>query len=379
MRALLAVASAVVLAACGSTSSLAVHGTSPSAVASPTNSKTALPTIPSEEILISMRMTSLSVMWAATETRILRSTDAGRSWTDVTPANRPGNWSAFFAVDDSAAWAVHSDYGTTSLTILRTTDGGLTWHRSAAPTPGGGATGVDFVDRSHGWIYVDLGVAAGSEGIAIVRTVDGGASWQVAAQTDDPTTNQGIGGLSFGCDKAPMAFGSPSIGLLPTECAGGRPYIYRTTDAGSHWTTVNLPNMGSIELQGYFLTPTFLSPTDAVTVGSYYAQANQPSRVLLTTHDGGATWSVNRLPGGGSVYFASTLSGWQVNDTLSATSDGGRTWGTIGSLPFKGIDMTLQYLGNGIGIAWGNRQATAFRTDDGGHTWHSVAPGGLHI
>ena len=98
---------------------------------------------------------------------------------------------------------------------------------------------------------------------------------------------------------------------------------------------------------------------------------------LATTRDGGATWSAHSLPGGGTVDFDSPLSGWQLNDTLVSTADGGKTWKTIGGLPFKGTDMTLQYLGRGIGIAWGFRQATAYRTDDGGHTWRSVAPGGL--
>ncbi len=315
-----------------------------------------------------MRMTSLGVMWAATETRVLRSTDAGRSWSDVTPANSPGSWSTFVALDDSAAWAIHSVYGTNSLTVERTVDGGRTWSRSAATTPGGGATGAGFVDRLHGWLFVDLGVAAGSEAVAVLSTRDGGATWKVAAQSDDPTSGAGTGGISFGCDKAPMAFGSAAIGLLPTECAGGPPYIYRTADGGAHWTRVNLPGAGY-----YFETPIFLTATDAVIHGT-----DGTGGGLLATHDAGASWSLSRLPGKGSIDFESTVSGWQMNDTLFSTSDGGRTWRTIASLPFKGTDMTLQYLGGGIGVAWTSRNTSAYRTDDYGRTWRSIAPSGLH-
>ena len=57
-------------------------------------------------------------MWSATNKRVLRSADAGRHWTEVTPPNAPGDWAAFFAVDDLAAWAVHSDYGAKTFSDL---------------------------------------------------------------------------------------------------------------------------------------------------------------------------------------------------------------------------------------------------------------------
>lgn len=377
MRVIASVAAALVLAACSSNNATARLHTispssstneSPSTAASPLPNGTASPVPPTQgDALLSMRMTSISVMWAATNTRVLRSTDAGRHWTDVTPGGK-GDWAAFFAVDDGAAWVIQStSVGSTTFAMYRTTDGGQNWLRSTAPQPGYGPTQVTFVDRLHGWVFDDGGAAAGSQKIAILRTTNGGATWTIAATSGDPTTGQTSSGIMFGCDKGFFAFGSPAVGLLPTSCATNQQAIYRTADGGLHWTPVNLPPLGGVYGSFYF-APIFLTPTEAVMAGG---------QELVVTHNGGTTWSAYKLPGMGTIDFESPLSGWQLNATLSATSDGGRTWHTIGTVPFIGTDMTLQYLGKGIAIAWGFRQATAFRSDDGGYIWRTVAPGGL--
>lgn len=381
------VVAAIVLAACSTTTTAAVHSPSPSPAATtpvaspspsplPTASGTPVPP-PQGDHLISMRMTSLSVMWAATPTRVLRSTDRGRHWTDVTPPNRPGAWASFFAGDDVAAWAVHSDFNVKTFDVVRTVDGGRTWRRSTGTQPGGSATNITFVDRVHGWMTDLVAAAAGSEAVAILRTVDGGASWSIAAESGDPSTGQpGPSGIAFGCDKGIAAFGTPSLGLLPEDCAGGPQGVYRTADGGVHWTHTTFPPLGSATYVGSFAAPIFLTPGDVIINGGYYSST--PLNAMISSHDGGATWKFTKLPGTGPIDFESALSGWQLNDTVIATADGGRTWHGQGAarLPFKGSDMTLQYLGAGIAIAFQRYGSGAYRTDDGARTWRSISPGG---
>jgi photosystem II stability/assembly factor-like uncharacterized protein len=381
-------AATIVLAACTTTTTVALHPASPPATAatpgaSPSSSPlltpnpTAVPLTRSDH-LISMRMTSLSVIWAATPSRVLRSTDGGRHWTDVTPPNRPGSWAAFFAGDDLAAWAVRSDYNVKTFDVLRTVDGGRTWRRSSGTLEGGSATNITFVDRFHGWMTDLVGAAAGSEAVAILRTVDGGSTWSVAAESGSPSTGQpGPSGISFGCDKGMAAFGTPNVGLLPEECAGGPQGVYRTTDGGFHWTHTTFPAMGSATYMGSIGAPTFLTATEVIIDGGYYNGA--PLNALIASHDGGATWHVNKLPGTGTVDFESALSGWQLNATVVATADAGGTWHAqgIAPLPFNGTDMTLQYLGAGIAIAFRMYGGAAYRTDDGARSWRPIAPSGL--
>ncbi len=282
---------AVILAACSSGPVAKVSPTpaltSPSPVrVAPSVAPSAVPVQPPNELRY-LRMTSLSIMWAATLKTVLRSTDAGRHWSDVTPS--PNADPVLFAVDDSAAWAAYGGFTGGPYVIYRTTNGGGTWLQATPPLQRGGIVQLYFVDRAHGWATVSLGAAAGSEGIAILRTIDGGASWSVIAQTSDPTTAQSSpSGLSFGCDKGFVAFGSTTVGVIPNECAGGPATLYRTTDGGFHWGLISLAqldNRGGAAGLGY--SPTFLTSTDAILPASSYAAANQATPSLLVTHDGG--------------------------------------------------------------------------------------------
>ena len=219
-------------------------------------------------------------------------------------------------------------------------------------------------------------MAAGSQGIAIVRTVDGGASWSVIAQTNDPTTAQSSpSGLSFGCDKGFATFGSPIVGIIPNECAGGPATLYRTTDSGFHWNLVSLAQLDNRGgAAGVANSPTFLTSRDAILPASSYAVANQATWSLLVTHDAGASWRDFSTPTQGSIDFDAPASGWLLGSPLEETSDGGATWRPlrVPAPPFKTTDMQLQYLGKGIATAWS--WSAAFRTDDGAASWRAITP-----
>jgi photosystem II stability/assembly factor-like uncharacterized protein len=328
-------------------------------------------------------MTSFSIMWAATAKLVLRSNDAGRHWSDVTPANAPTSSApspdpqpVLFAVDDSAAWVAYGAFIGGPYVIFRTTNGGATWLPATPALQRGGIVQLYFVDRAHGWATVSLGAAAGSEGIAILRTVDGGASWALIAQTNDPSTTQSSpSGLSFGCDKGFATFATSTVGVIPIECAGGPATLYRTTDAGFHWNVISLAQLdargGTASLAN---SPTFLTASDAILQASSYLAANQVTWSLLVTHDAGASWRDLLVPGQGAIDFESSTSGWLLGSPINATSDGGSTWRALSvpAPPFQPTDMQLQYLGKGIATAWS--ESAAFRTDDGAVTWRAITP-----
>lgn len=335
----------------------------------PSASSTSSPTSSITDSLLYVRMTSLDVMWAETPTRVIRSTDRGQHWTDVTPVPH-GEGGSFFALDDDRAWFVTILSPASGSDIYHTVDGGKIWARSGAALAINGPESLDFVDPIHGWATVGLGAAAGSEGVAVLRSVDGGASWSRVADTGDPTTaSPSPSGLAFRCDKGAAVFGSKNVGLLPVECAGGPPYIYRTHDGGAHWTSISLPNLASM---AYFGQAEFLSATDVVLIGHYYATGPVPT--ILVSHDAGITWQPHSLPGSASVDFESTSSGWQLDTPIQETEDGGQTWHPLSTPapPFKASDMALQDLGKGTAVAWSS--TAIYRTDDGAATWQKITP-----
>jgi len=308
--------------------------------------------------LLYLRETSLDVVWALSDDRVVRSSDAGRTWLDRSPALPTGSDWSMFALGDQDAWVAASDR------MARTVNGGATW--DLGPTPGG-TVAPYFADALHGWILVGLGAAAGSEVAAVYRTIDGGASWTSVADTGDPSTGRpNTSGLSFSCHKGPMAFLSTSVGLIGLNCNGGTPFVYRSSDGGAHWQERPLPGGGS-----GFAEET-LVPIDAghCLLSGRLFSATGPS--LFATQDGGASWTSHPLPRTGSIDFESSTSGWLLANPLQETADGGSTWYPGPDPPFAASDFTLQLLGKGVALAY--NQEHAYRTVDGGMRWSEMTP-----
>ncbi len=147
---------------------------------------------------------------------ILVSRDAGTSWTQADVPTR-ATLTGVSLHDGSLGWAVGHD-----AVILRTIDAGLTWQTVyAAPDEERPLLDVWFENAEHG-------IAVGAYGY-FLETRDGGDTWQSRRIIDDdPHLNQ-------------IAAASSSRLYIAAEA--GR--IYRSEDAGEHWTALPSPYEGS--------------------------------------------------------------------------------------------------------------------------------------
>lgn len=299
---------------------------------------------------------------------ILRTTDGGQHWRNVTPADSWQPSSAWF-LDDSTAWTV-SVHQAADISIMRTVDGGAHWQESTvADLAALDVTYVEFSDAAQGWLFVSHGAAAGSEGGALYRTTDGGVQWERVA-----VTSNAPGQLPFGGDKNGLAFINSSTGWLTGSSAAPAPFFYASHDGGSTWHRQDLAVPAGVEIAGTNVAvPRFFSAT----AGEFEIDANRT--VVYVTEDGGATWTPRLGPALGKAFFLNESTGWLVSHDGKAvytTTDGGKTWNGHQPDRLLGQLYALDFVSNttGFAILASGTGHPVLVTKDGGLTWRDLNP-----
>ena len=352
--------------------------------ATPTPSPTASATPAAAPFFDRIRMFTPQTGWALTDQGVLRTTDGWVHWVNVGPPGTSHLVGDVQFLTDAAAWVVAGNgaYSPQTGTIFHTTDGGTTWKRFSVSDPSGVGPGqVDFVDATHGWLFVSYGAAAGSMGGAVYRTVDGGAHWTRVEQTVGGI-QEAPGSLGFGCDKAGVSFINATTGWATGSCAGGGPFFAVTHDAGRTWSGQSFPIPSGFSGDGGSTTslPIFFSNR------SGYFILGGSETVAYTTTDGGTSWVPHRLPAGGwsqplgAISFSSLTDGWMISGDgtlLYRTNDGGQHWTSFRPAPLLTGPQSLDPIDANHAIAVLNpsgSQNFLTVTSDGGRTWRQTEP-----
>ena len=355
------------------------------------------------------KMVSPTTGWGHSFDSIVRTTDGGAVWTDVSP---PG-WEqsdpythikSDFFLDANRAWATESSITGPQIIVFRTTDGGQRWQRVAtiAVTDVGFIPNqLDFIDPVHGWFK-------GSKpdlGLGLYSTDDGGQHWKRIDIQPGPQDS--------GCAR--MAFVSVSTGWIvcswsrtvgtpsSDRIAGdlvveGGSTLSVTHDGGVTWVDSPLPVPA--EKIGLFDPPAFFDQMHGILVLDLASP-----ETLLVTSDGGATWSQRSLPGNPPLQipadFIDAMHGWVVASSvelgqnplllLYRTDDGGASWvqvqtdvlfasdvGGISRLYFVNQKEGFALRENVEGGSFFERDtlvspSEVLKTTDGGQTWSVVA------
>jgi photosystem II stability/assembly factor-like uncharacterized protein len=322
--------------------------------------------------------------WVAGEdtNRILRTTDGGVHWNDVTPRGaRAGGWITAF-LDANHAWIASSlqpGSGSTdfSVEIYRTSDGGRSWQRAGrVGADAGFPSALSFVDTRNGWLFMRLDMAAGSEGVAFYGTRDGGATWTKLSEAD---TTGLSGHLPLMCFKNLPVFLDANHGWTPAACNnGGGPYLYATRDGGYTWNRVAIQVPAGYDA-GCMCSVTNLHFTDQQNgdfLLNIYQGLTPPQNYLYTSRDGGLSWQLGpQMPAYANVFwFLDPSQGWAFNGKtreLLATGDGGRHWSAVGTIPSPADPIYLQFVTPSLAWAIGAETGgmTILKTADGGRSW----------
>lgn len=344
-----------------------------------------------------IRMIDARTGWAVTDqpdaNALLRTSDGGMNWINVTPLNSS---SQRISVDNAAvlsslvAWVASSDTaagspsGTTR--IFHTVDGGQTWGH--VPVPVLSAISMHFIDPLDGWLLTQEadGSGMGREAASIYRSDDGGVTWTKVAGT---SAHDNSSGLPLAGAKMAIAFRDATTGWIT---GGGivndQLHLYVTHERGRTWREqkIPLPPQVTSPWQDHPTPPKFFTKQDGILAAEYdYGETQSPRSfisivVFYVTRNGGTTWTYTtpvpaRLTSWDSPpSFIDINHGWTTDGhILYATRDGGRHWMKfLPTGPFSEVKQ-LEFISPQVG--WALRETSPFllKTLDAGHLWVPVA------
>ncbi|WP_162426582.1 YCF48-related protein [Pontibacter pudoricolor] len=271
---------------------------------------------------------------------ILKTTDGGESWFEL--PNTTDAIYSFSFLTESIGY-ITGDHGV----IHKTTDGGATWQWVGFQNgriAGSSMYGIHFTDEN-------VGYATGMRG-RIIKTTDGGKTWK-----ENSFTYNNINDMHFPTNTTGYALGSE---------------LYKTTDKGENWTTINT---GLDESYHYYRLAQFFSADTGYVVTHQGLYSNSVDQ-LLRTNDGGTTWTKLKLHTYGirisSMHFLNQQIGYVCTDSWTGngflkTINGGVTWqkvsGFTGAKKIHFINMN-----QGVAIRYGD----LYTTTDGGINWIKV-------
>jgi hypothetical protein len=334
---------------------------------------------------------------------MIRSRDGGVTWTDVTPPHVDIHEIAF---DAAGRLLAASDGG-----VYRSEDLGDSWvslNRNLGTVQIYAGLSVD--SRSHGTLLAgtqDNGTLLSNGAGTSWRMVSGGDGGYTAIHPDDPDVlfvqlqfpgnlfRSDDGGLSFqlidqGIDtvfdlsafQAPFRIdpANPDRMLYATQ------RIYESLDRGDSWTPISGDlTDGDPNTDLYAIRSLEIAPSDTATV---YAVTN--NQRLLTSTDGGASWTLGRTDAYGWARIQHQVAVDPLDDarawvaiggfggeSVLATTDRGLTWSDVGAglpdLPVNAVAAYRTSTGGRVILAGTDRGVWA--SEDDGATWSEYGRG----
>jgi photosystem II stability/assembly factor-like uncharacterized protein len=345
--------------------------------------------------LTSIRMLDADAGWAWTSSgHLVRTVDAGKTWTDRTP---PGGYQYSdpgFFLDAQNAWLPVYLTDSNRFGLLHTTDGGQSW----VQYPQGPASGLHFADALHGWA-VSADVGAGNVYFSLSQTSDGGKTWApilVKPPTPEPGLPAGTIHLCNICNDA--FYYDPSrliivYGDLGSMEPAGSVRMQVSFDLGNTWQALSLPlpqaetaalvspNPPVFFKDGEGILPIHL--LKMIPDGSYGEQ----KLAFYATSDGGASWSqlpttLDAVQWSTSIHVDSSQDVYLIcGNALCASHDRARTWQTVSSdLDFTSTDTrsvsAIDFIDSTTGwvLVQDNATTSLYQTIDGGLHWALLSP-----
>lgn len=276
---------------------------------------------------------------------VARSDDGGQSWELVQPDDVAElDFRDVHAFSWDQAVLMSAGEGSAS-NLLRTDDGGDSWQLIATnDAPKGFWDGIAFWDAQYGLLVGD----PVNGRLTVMNTSDGGRSWNTLATESAPQSIEGE--FAFAASGTSVALQPGGLAWIAT--GGSRAQVYRSTDFGQSWQTVDTPITAASAGAGIFSID-FRDAQNGVVVGGDYLAPEKRHNIAAYTTDGGRSWTAATEgfePGGyrSGLSWSSSLKVWiAVGPDGADFSPDGRRWTALESTGFHSVDQEWASGGRG--------------------------------
>ncbi|MHB8756959.1 MAG: WD40/YVTN/BNR-like repeat-containing protein [Bacillota bacterium] len=332
-------------------------------------------------------MVDATTGWAATTDSkplnirtLVRTTDGGATWKDVTPRFDAGAivGPAYF-LDASTAWLVVGREGISGVAVFRTFDGGTSWRAQTVTTQSfPQATLLTASDAKHLWLVTSYGFPADGVPSDLFRSEDGGYNWRLTA-----STSKLAAALPYNGTKDGLTFIDDQHGWLAGTSHDTPIWFFATADGGKTWALQALPLPSGYTAAPdsvHTNAPAFFNDGQGARnsglLPMVFLKEQQPN-VFYKTGDAGKTWSPTAPAG-------TYLSSWSFVDAghgfalgggkLWVTTDGGQTWTELHPNYDLNEVTQIDFVSDQLG--WAIGKGFFIKTADGGKTWGPVTAAG---
>lgn len=284
---------------------------------------------------------SRSTAWVAGyDGTVLRTTDAGRTWLNVSPkpAQVQGTdgllqFRDIESTNATDAVVMAAGEGTDSR-ILVTHNGGRTWRTTFVNQNAQAFFDcMAFFDPEHGLTMSD----PVNGRFRILSTSDGGSTWSIVPRAGMPAALPGEAG--FAASGTCLVTSGPRSAWFASG-GGAVSRVFHTSDRGTHWSVTSTPIASSASAGIFSLA--VRRDGRAVAVGGDYTlpdanvavagfSADGTTWKLSTSQPGGYRSGAEWVPGTRSTVLAVGLNGSDVS------RDGGRTWTGFGTASYDTV------------------------------------------